>query len=110
MCQHHLNAAVCCNLQDAYQYQNIFGPLVKMEADHDKAMREGQVTTSLQHAPCFMAACHTYPCFNRKAPYPDPSGHEDLHDTHQAGECGQMLLTPPDAVVLLSLGLLQRTP
>lgn len=36
-------------LQDAYQYQNIFGPLVKMEADHDKAMREGQVTSKIHH-------------------------------------------------------------
>ena len=25
---------------DAYQYQNIFGPLVKYEADTDKAMKE----------------------------------------------------------------------
>ena len=38
--------ALVHRLQDAYQYQNIFGPLVKMEADHDKAMREGQVSTA----------------------------------------------------------------
>ena len=29
--------------EDAYQYQNIFGPLMKLEADYDKAMKEGQV-------------------------------------------------------------------
>ena len=28
--------------QDAYQYQNVFGPLVKMEADADQALKEGQ--------------------------------------------------------------------
>ncbi|RHY34500.1 hypothetical protein DYB32_000902 [Aphanomyces invadans] len=27
---------------DGYQYQNIFGPLVKMESDHDKKMKESQ--------------------------------------------------------------------
>jgi regulator of nonsense transcripts 1 len=30
--------------EDAYQYQNIFGPLVKLEADYDKKMKEAQVT------------------------------------------------------------------
>lgn len=28
--------------EDAYQYQNIFGPLVKLEADYDKKMKESQ--------------------------------------------------------------------
>ncbi len=28
---------------DAYQYQNVFGPLVKLEADNDKRMKESQV-------------------------------------------------------------------
>lgn len=28
---------------DAYQYQNIFGPLIKLEADYDKSMKENQV-------------------------------------------------------------------
>lgn len=28
--------------QDAYQYQNILGPLVKLEADYDKKMKESQ--------------------------------------------------------------------
>ena len=32
-----------CSYDDAYQYQNIFGPLLKLEADYDKAMKEGQV-------------------------------------------------------------------
>lgn len=30
--------------EDAYQYQNIFGPLVKLEADYDKKLKESQVT------------------------------------------------------------------
>lgn len=30
--------------EDAYQYQNIFGPLVKMEADYDKKLKESQVS------------------------------------------------------------------
>jgi len=29
--------------EDGYQYQNIFGPLVKLEADCDKDMKEAQV-------------------------------------------------------------------
>ena len=36
----------CCCLyryEDAYQYQNIFGPLVKLEADYDKKLKESQV-------------------------------------------------------------------
>jgi hypothetical protein len=28
--------------EDAYQYQNIFGPLVKIEADYDKRLKESQ--------------------------------------------------------------------
>ena len=28
--------------EDAYQYQNIMGPLVKLEADYDKQMKEAQ--------------------------------------------------------------------
>lgn len=28
--------------EDAYQYQNIFGPLVKMEADYDRRLKETQ--------------------------------------------------------------------
>eukprot|EP00053_Salpingoeca_punica_P018610 m.183108 g.183108 ORF g.183108 m.183108 type:complete len:1045 (+) comp17467_c0_seq2:72-3206(+) len=33
---------VLLKYEDAYQYQNIFGPLVKMEADYDKRMKESQ--------------------------------------------------------------------
>ncbi|KAI9144664.1 RNA helicase-domain-containing protein [Paraphysoderma sedebokerense] len=33
---------VLLRYEDAYQYQNIFGPLVKMEADYDKRMKENQ--------------------------------------------------------------------
>jgi regulator of nonsense transcripts 1 len=33
--------------EDAYQYQNIFGPLVKIEADYDKRLKESQTQESL---------------------------------------------------------------
>ncbi|RGB37792.1 P-loop containing nucleoside triphosphate hydrolase protein [Rhizophagus diaphanus] len=33
---------VLLRYDDAYQYQNIFGPLVKMEADYDKKLKESQ--------------------------------------------------------------------
>ena len=29
-------------MKDAYQYQNVFGPLVKMEADYDRQLKESQ--------------------------------------------------------------------
>ena len=31
-----------CRYEDAYQYQNIFGPWVKIEADYDKRLKEAQ--------------------------------------------------------------------
>lgn len=34
--------AVQMRYEDAYQYQNIMGPLVKLEADYDKQMKEAQ--------------------------------------------------------------------
>jgi regulator of nonsense transcripts 1 len=34
--------------EDAYQYQNIFGPLVKIEADYDKRLKESQTQTDIQ--------------------------------------------------------------
>lgn len=34
--------------QDAYQYQHVFAPLVKMEADYDKKVKESQ---SQENAP-----------------------------------------------------------
>lgn len=33
--------------EDAYQYQNIFGPLVKIEADYDKKLKESQTQEGL---------------------------------------------------------------
>eukprot|EP00898_Chlorokybus_atmophyticus_P007745 jgi/Chlat1/7972/Chrsp69S00590 len=33
---------VALRYEDAYQYQNVFGPLVKLEADYDKVMKEAQ--------------------------------------------------------------------
>ncbi|BGP29962.1 ATP-dependent RNA helicase [Rhodotorula toruloides] len=33
--------------EDAYQYQNIFGPLVKIEADYDKRLKESQTQDGL---------------------------------------------------------------
>uniref|UniRef100_H3BXI3 ATP-dependent helicase RENT1 n=1 Tax=Tetraodon nigroviridis TaxID=99883 RepID=H3BXI3_TETNG len=33
---------VLLRYEDAYQYQNIFGPLVKLEADYDKKLKESQ--------------------------------------------------------------------
>ena len=35
---------VLLRYEDAYQYQNIFGPLVKLEADYDKKLKESQTT------------------------------------------------------------------
>lgn len=34
---------VLLRYEDAYQYQNILGPLVKLEADYDKKLKESQV-------------------------------------------------------------------
>jgi regulator of nonsense transcripts 1 len=34
--------SVLLRFEDAYQYQNIFGPLVKLEADYDKRTKESQ--------------------------------------------------------------------
>lgn len=43
---------VLLRYEDAYQYQNIFGPLVKLEADYDKKLKESQVTgCSIQAGP-----------------------------------------------------------
>ena len=40
-------AEVLMQYEDAYQYQNIFGPLVKLEADEDRHARESQVIPDL---------------------------------------------------------------
>lgn len=31
-----------CRYDDAYVYQNVFGPLIKLEADYDKSLKEAQ--------------------------------------------------------------------
>ncbi|KAF3690737.1 Regulator of nonsense transcripts 1 [Channa argus] len=45
---------VLLRYEDAYQYQNIFGPLVKLEADYDKKLKESQtqdnITVRMQSA------------------------------------------------------------
>lgn len=33
--------------EDAYQYQNIFGPLVKFEADYDRKLKESQTQDNI---------------------------------------------------------------
>jgi regulator of nonsense transcripts 1 len=46
-----LNSAIypfpLSSYDDAYQYQNIFGPLVKIEADYDKRLKESQTQTDI---------------------------------------------------------------
>lgn len=44
---------VLLRYEDAYQYQNIFGPLVKLEADYDKKLKESQV-----HNKCCIKCFH----------------------------------------------------
>ncbi|KAJ2720044.1 ATP-dependent RNA helicase [Coemansia sp. Benny D115] len=38
---------VLLRYEDAYQYQNIFGPLVKIEADYDRCMKESQTQDNI---------------------------------------------------------------
>eukprot|EP00123_Amoebidium_parasiticum_P017682 comp23943_c0_seq1/m.42340 comp23943_c0_seq1/g.42340 ORF comp23943_c0_seq1/g.42340 comp23943_c0_seq1/m.42340 type:complete len:1071 (-) comp23943_c0_seq1:718-3930(-) len=38
---------VLLRYEDAYQYQNVFGPLVKLEADYDKRLKEAQTQTNV---------------------------------------------------------------
>ncbi|KAG9018942.1 hypothetical protein FRB90_008136 [Tulasnella sp. 427] len=38
---------VLLRYEDAYQYQNIFGPLVKIEADYDKRVKESQTQSDI---------------------------------------------------------------
>jgi regulator of nonsense transcripts 1 len=40
-------APVLLRYDDAYQYQNVFGPLVKIEADYDRKLKESQSQDSL---------------------------------------------------------------
>jgi len=38
---------VMLRYEDAYQYQNIFGPLVKLEADYDRKLKESQTQDNI---------------------------------------------------------------
>lgn len=49
---------VLLRYEDAYQYQNIFGPLVKLEADYDKKLKESQVVLLLN----FLSLIWINPC------------------------------------------------
>ena len=49
---------VMLRYEDAYQYQNVFGPLVKMEADYDRKQRESQVNPP---PPLSLSQTHTPP-------------------------------------------------
>lgn len=40
-------APVLLRYDDAYQYQNVFGPLVKIEADYDRKLKEAQTQDNL---------------------------------------------------------------
>ena len=44
-CQCH---APSCRYDDAYKYQNVFGPLVKLEADYDKKLKESQTQGNIE--------------------------------------------------------------
>ncbi|XP_076041581.1 upf1 RNA helicase isoform X2 [Oratosquilla oratoria] len=39
---------VCLRYEDGFQYQNIFGPLVKLEADYDKKLKEAQTQDKIE--------------------------------------------------------------
>ncbi|GAB2275373.1 hypothetical protein Dimus_010132, partial [Dionaea muscipula] len=39
--------SVALKFEDAYQYQNVFAPLIKLEADYDKMMKESQSKDNL---------------------------------------------------------------
>lgn len=45
--QNHETHGVQCRYEDAYAHQNIFGPLVQLEADYDKAMKESQARNNI---------------------------------------------------------------
>lgn len=53
---------VLLRYEDAYQYQNIFGPLVKLEADYDKKLKESQVSQfNLKSETWMLCSCHLKP-------------------------------------------------
>ena len=37
-----MSQILLCRYDDAYAYQNVFGPLVKLEAEYDRMMKESQ--------------------------------------------------------------------
>lgn len=39
--------SIMMRYEDAYQYQNVFGPLVKLEADYDKKLKESQTQDNI---------------------------------------------------------------
>lgn len=45
--QHFYAHLSCHRYEDGYQYQNIFGPLVKLEADYDKKLKESQTQENI---------------------------------------------------------------
>ncbi|KAB8237426.1 putative regulator of nonsense transcripts [Aspergillus alliaceus] len=47
-------APVLLRYDDAFQYQNIFGPLVKIEADYDRKLKESQSQDGLIHLASFI--------------------------------------------------------
>jgi hypothetical protein len=38
---------VVVKYEDAYHYQNVFGPLMKLEADYDQKMKEAQTQDNI---------------------------------------------------------------
>ena len=42
-----MNILLFFRYEDAYMYQNIFGPLVKMEADYDRKLKETQTQDNI---------------------------------------------------------------
>lgn len=43
-----LTSKIFYRYEDGYQYQNIFGPLVKLEADYDKRLKESQTQEGIE--------------------------------------------------------------
>ena len=56
-CKPVIQNSGACRYDDAYAYQNVFGPLVALEAAHDRAMKESQVQLlhTLRHNGLLMA-------------------------------------------------------
>ncbi len=44
----HMVFHVQLRYEDGYQYQNILGPLVKLEADYDKKVKEAQTYDNIE--------------------------------------------------------------